>query len=72
MLIGTAHGERLANIIKNPVLSDLVCHYSHTALLFSWLCIRCVLHPFIVQFSQTQNAKLDLVFICSSHSFICN
>ncbi|XBH90730.1 uncharacterized protein ycf45 isoform X3 [Triticum urartu] len=24
MLIGTAHGERLANIIKNPVLSDLV------------------------------------------------
>jgi stage III sporulation protein SpoIIIAA len=29
MLIGTAHGERLANIIKNPVLSDLVCHYSH-------------------------------------------
>ncbi|XP_014751711.1 uncharacterized protein LOC100822410 isoform X3 [Brachypodium distachyon] len=24
MLIGTAHGERLANIIKNPVLSDLI------------------------------------------------
>ncbi|KAG0493220.1 hypothetical protein HPP92_004214 [Vanilla planifolia] len=24
MLIGTAHGERLANIIKNPTLSDLV------------------------------------------------
>ncbi|RVW20144.1 Uncharacterized protein ycf45 [Vitis vinifera] len=25
MLIGTAHGERLENIIKNPTLSDLVC-----------------------------------------------
>ncbi|KAJ8476430.1 hypothetical protein OPV22_020157 [Ensete ventricosum] len=24
MLIGTAHGDRLANIIKNPILSDLV------------------------------------------------
>ncbi|GJN13551.1 hypothetical protein PR202_gb00267 [Eleusine coracana subsp. coracana] len=24
MLIGTAHGERLANIIKNPTLSDLI------------------------------------------------
>ncbi|GJM87749.1 hypothetical protein PR202_ga03738 [Eleusine coracana subsp. coracana] len=24
MLIGTAHGERLANIIKNPILSDLI------------------------------------------------
>lgn len=25
MLIGTAHGEQLENIIKNPTLSDLVC-----------------------------------------------
>lgn len=25
MLIGTAHGQRLENIIKNPILSDLVC-----------------------------------------------
>ncbi|RRT47291.1 hypothetical protein B296_00013331 [Ensete ventricosum] len=24
MLIGTAHGDRLANIIKNPILSDLI------------------------------------------------
>jgi stage III sporulation protein SpoIIIAA len=29
MLIGTAHGERLANIIKNPTLSDLVCHHKN-------------------------------------------
>lgn len=27
MLIGTAHGERLGNIIKNPTLSDLVCFF---------------------------------------------
>lgn len=26
MLIGTAHGEQLQNIIKNPTLSDLVKH----------------------------------------------
>lgn len=25
MLIGTAHGEQLENIIKNPTLCDLVC-----------------------------------------------
>lgn len=25
MLIGTAHGEQLESIIKNPTLSDLVC-----------------------------------------------
>lgn len=25
MLIGTAHGEQLVNIIKNPTLCDLVC-----------------------------------------------
>lgn len=25
MLIGTAHGERLENIIKNPTLCNLVC-----------------------------------------------
>lgn len=25
MLIGTAHGKRLENIIKNPTLSKLVC-----------------------------------------------
>lgn len=25
MLIGTAHGRRLENIINNPTLSDLVC-----------------------------------------------
>lgn len=25
MLIGTAHGQRLENIIKNPTLSHLVC-----------------------------------------------
>lgn len=29
MLIGTGHGERLENIIKNPTLSDLVCFYAH-------------------------------------------
>lgn len=27
MLIGTAHGQQLENIIKNPTLSDLVCFY---------------------------------------------
>lgn len=27
MLIGTAHGEWLENIIKNPTLSDLVCSF---------------------------------------------
>lgn len=27
MLIGTAHGQRLENIIKNPTFSDLVCFY---------------------------------------------
>lgn len=26
MLIGSAHGDRLENIIKNPVLSRLVCY----------------------------------------------
>ena len=31
MLIGTAHGEWLANIIKNPTLSDLVCYHYHIA-----------------------------------------
>lgn len=40
MLIGTAHGECLGNIIKNPTLSDLVYHhpsYMHTSLLASLL-----------------------------------
>lgn len=27
MLIGTAHGEQLENIIKNPTLSSLVSYY---------------------------------------------
>mgnify|MGYP004716996469 CR=1 FL=1 len=25
MLVGTAHGEGLENIVKNPILVDLVC-----------------------------------------------
>lgn len=34
MLIGSAHGDRLENIIKNPVLSRLVCFYLISGLLF--------------------------------------
>ena len=30
MLIGTAHGQQLENIIKNPTLSDLVCSLQGT------------------------------------------
>ena len=34
ILIGTAHGELLENIMKNPILSDLVClhHFMITTL----------------------------------------
>jgi stage III sporulation protein SpoIIIAA len=35
MLVGTAHGERLENLIKNPILCDLVCF---SLLLFNCLC----------------------------------
>lgn len=28
MLLGTAHGERIENIIKNPTLSDMVCFFA--------------------------------------------
>jgi stage III sporulation protein SpoIIIAA len=45
MLIGTAHGERLANIIKNPVLSDLVCRYSHN--------LHCYAHNFALDLYYT-------------------
>lgn len=33
MLIGTAHGERLGNIVKNPTLSDLVSSSSNSCII---------------------------------------
>lgn len=44
-LIGTAHGQLLENLIKNPTLTDLIGGITSVTLGLSFLCIRFAMLP---------------------------